>query len=204
VRRRLLEVLVGGMTRALSPAAALAIGYNLDHDHDVENVVAVRAHEPGTLMPGWRRQIRDGKKRASIGEAVDQLARLLAINPNGGKFSDLLVRGHAGNSRFSESLWQWDSVHARQLWSYALPSSLRAPPRAVPVRRRLDRHLGSEVHPGIGDRGVHVAPAVTKKYYVATRRACATTAIVTVRWRRKAHDQRGDRSSSTVDAPGAL
>jgi hypothetical protein len=30
--------------------------------------------------------------------------------------------------------------------------------------------------------GVHVAPAVTKKYYVAACRACATTTVVTVRW----------------------
>jgi hypothetical protein len=54
VRRRLLALVVGGTTLALSSAAALAIGYNLDHDHKVENVVALGAHEPGTLVTGWR------------------------------------------------------------------------------------------------------------------------------------------------------
>jgi hypothetical protein len=99
VQRRLMAAVVAGVVLALSPAAALGIGYNLDHDHDVENVVAVRAHEPGTFVTGWQWQIRDGKRRANVGAPADQLARLLAINPNGGRFSDLLVRGHAGNSR---------------------------------------------------------------------------------------------------------
>ena len=43
MRRRLFALVVGGITLALSPAAALAIGYNLDHDHDVENVVITDA-----------------------------------------------------------------------------------------------------------------------------------------------------------------
>ncbi len=153
MRRRLLALLVAGITLALSPAAALAIGYNLDHDHHVENVVAVLAREPGTLVTGWRWQIREGKKRADIGEVVDHLARLLAINPNGGRFSDLLVRGTVGNGGFPESLWQWDGAHARQLWSsYALPLSLRAPSGQLLFDAGWTRHVGSEVHPSISQR----------------------------------------------------
>ena len=184
VRRRLLALLVAGITLALSPAAALAIGYNLDHDHHVENVVAVRARAPGTLVTGWRWQIREGKKRVDIGEPVDHLARLLAINPNGGRFSDLLVRGTVGNGGFPASLWQCDGAHARQLWSsYAPPSGLRRAVRAVPVRRRLDEACGLRGSPVHRSAAVlHVPAAVTKKYYVSPCAACATTAIVTVRW----------------------
>ena len=184
MRRRLLALVVGGITLALSPAAALAIGYNLDHDHDVENVVAVRAHEPGTLVTGWQWQIRDGKKRANVGLPADQLARLLAINPNGGRFSDLLVRGHAGNSGFPESLWQWNGSHARQLWSSSsLPSNVRPPPGQY----LFDAGWSGEWAPkftrsGVSGGVLDVVPAVTKNYYVGACRACATASIVTVRW----------------------
>jgi hypothetical protein len=171
------------MTLALSPAVALAIGYNLDHDHHVENVVAVRAHEPGTLVTGWRWQIREGKKRANIGEVVDHLARLLAINPNGGRFSDLLVRGTVGNGGFPESLLQWDGAHARQLWSsYALPSSLRAPSGQLLFDAGWRGMWAPRFTRPSVSGGVHVPAAVTKQYYVSPCAACATTAILTVRW----------------------
>ncbi len=183
MRRRLLALLGAGITLALSPAAALAISYNRDHDHAVENVVAVRAREPGTLVTGWRWQIRDGKKRANIGEPVDHLAPLLAINPNGGRFSDLLVRGTVGNGGFPASLWQCDGAHARQLWSsYAPPSSLR-PPSGQFLFDAGWRGIWAPrfTRPSVIG-GVHVAPAVTMEYYVSPCAACATTAIVTVRW----------------------
>jgi len=184
VRRRLLEVLVGGIALALSPAAALAIGYNLDHDHDVENVVAVRAHEPGRLVTGWQWQLRDGKKRANIGEAVDKLARLLAINPTGSKFSDLLVRGTAGNAGFPESLWQWDGAHGRTLWSSSLLGIIQTPSSRPPIFAGDAGWRGMwapRFTPSSVRGGVYVAPAVTKKHYATTCAACAITSIVTVR-----------------------
>ncbi len=182
MQRRLLATLVAGITLALTPAVALGISYNLDHDHDVESIVAVRAHEPGTSVTGWQWQIRDGRKRANIGDVVDVLLPLLAINPNGGRFSDPLVRGYAGANGTLESLWQWDGSRARKLWTSALPPSLLQPSGQLLFDAGWHGEWAPRFTRASVVAGVRTPPSVTKKYYVAPCRGCATTAIVTVRW----------------------
>jgi hypothetical protein len=145
--------------------------------------VAVRAHEPGALVTGWQWQVRDGKKRANIGAEVDQLAKLIAMDPNGGKYTDLLVRGTVGNGGFPESLWQWNGSHARQLWSsYSLPASLLRPAGQILFDAGWRGTWAPKFVPSHITAGVRVTPAIFKRYYASTCSACAITSVVTVRW----------------------
>ncbi len=152
VRRRLLALLGAGITLALSPAAALAISYNRDHDHAVENVVAVRAREPGTLVTGWRWQIRDGKAREhrrarrSPGSAArDQPQRRQVLGPPGARH-----RGQRGIPRVAVAMGRCPRPSALVVVRAAVEPASAV--RAVAVRCWVARHLGSEVHPSIGQR----------------------------------------------------
>ena len=177
---------------AMLPGLALGIRYNLDHDHDIENVVKVREHEPGTLITGWAWKITDGKRHQVIGPASDVLERLLTVPDPSGRYTDLLLRGIVGNGGFPESLWRWNGVRATQLWTSWSPQIANTP---VPHGTFLfdEGWLGEwapKFVPAQTANGGPVPAKVLKKYAVGPCFGCAPTGTVTVTWTWSAHASR--------------